>query len=316
MTVPTAPAAADRDRLTPEQRGKERSLLFGLVADLHIWAAIGVAGFLGGSLTSIAEWVRGGLMNAIEGYALLVLRRIHRGSLAQFEFGAGKLEQVCNLAIALGMLAGSAWIAYGAMGLLLRGETHGSPLGLALAAALGAVNTLINFVAWDEVRRAAAAGGERSVIMQAQVQARLTKLVSSLVVQVSMTVAATARDAVIAAWADGLGALFVAVYLFATALPMLRAGLPDLLDRSLDEAAQIAILRVLARHFDLYDRLVGVRTRRAGAKLFVEIGLGFAGHLAMDEVDGRMAAIRATALAEIEGVEVTILAAAVEEPPA
>ena len=196
-----AGTAARHRRLTPEQRHKERSLGFGLVADLHVWAALGVVGFLGGSLTSVAEWVRGGLMNAIEGYALLVLRRIHRGTLAEFEFGAGKLEQLCNLAIALGMLAGAAWIAYGAAGLLLQGESHGSPLGLALAAAIGAVNTLVNFVAWDEVRRAA--GGDRSVIMRAQVQARRTKLVSSLVVQVSMTVAAATRDAVIAAWAVG-----------------------------------------------------------------------------------------------------------------
>src|SRR4051794_33423042 len=167
-----------------------------------------LVGVLGGSLTIIAESIRGGLTLAIEAYSLIVMRRIHRGRIADFEFGAGKLEQMCNLAIALGMLGGSLWIADGAVGLVLRGRSEASPLGLALAACVGAVNNLVNFVAWDERRRAPRGGG--SVIMQAQFRSRTTKLVAPAGVQGTMTVAAPPAEPVTAAWADGIGALFVA----------------------------------------------------------------------------------------------------------
>jgi hypothetical protein len=77
------------------------------------------------------------------------------------------------------------------------------PFGLAMAASFGALNTLLNYIAWNEVRKARRRG--HSVIMQAQLESRLTKLVSSLIVQITMTVAALARDPLIAVWADGLG---------------------------------------------------------------------------------------------------------------
>jgi hypothetical protein len=51
-----------------------------------------------------------------------------------------------------------------------------APLGLALAAIVGALNAYINFLAWDRMRRAAA--GESSLVMQGQVNARRVKLIA------------------------------------------------------------------------------------------------------------------------------------------
>lgn len=308
----TGGGAAATATLTPEQRARERSILLGTLIDLAMLGAFLLVGILGGSLTIVAESVRGGLMLAVEAYSLVVMRRIHRGRVADLDFGAGKLEQVCNLAIALGMLGGSAWIAGGAAELALRGRSEASPLGLALAASLGAVNNLANFVTWDEMRRAARAGG--SVIMQAQLRARTTKLVASAGVQATMTVAALAVDPVVAAWADGLGALFVSGLTLASAVGMFRSGLPDLLDRSLDEAAQFSVLRALALHFDNYARFDRVRSRRSGSQVFVEIALGFDAGLPLAEVDRRATAIRAAIAREIEGADVSILVSA--HPPA
>ncbi|HEX2524884.1 MAG TPA: cation transporter [Geminicoccus sp.] len=297
--------------VSPEERHRERSILFALTADSSIVLPILLAGLIGGSLTSLAEAIRGILMIAIEGYSLVVLRRIHRGLLVEFEFGAGKLEQMCNLIIAAGMVGGAAWIAHGAFSLLLEGQSHASPLGLATAACLGAINTFINFAAWDEIRQAAK--GERSLIMQAQLRARFTKLVSSAFVQVTMTISAVANDPVIAAYSDLVGALFVSGFILLIAIRMFRAGLPDLLDRAVDEAAQILILRALIHHFDAYDSLDGIRTRRSGSRLFVEIALGFDQSLSMAEVDRRVVGIRQMIMGELPSTDVSILAAAV--PP-
>jgi cation diffusion facilitator family transporter len=263
-----------------------------------------VVGILGGSLTVLAEAIRGTLGQLVEMFSLAVLRRIHRGHVAEFEFGAGKLEQICNLAIAVSLLVGAAWVARRAVEVLVYGHTA-SPLGLALAACFGALNTFLNFIAWDEVRQACR--GQPSVIMRAQLASRLTKLISSCIVQVTMTLAALVQDPVVAGLADGGGALFVAAYMAYIAYGMLRHGLPDLLDRSLDEATQVAVLRVLAAHFDRFDELVRLRTRRSGPVSFVEITFGFDPGLTLQELDRRGRAIRADIAGEVEGADVAIL---------
>jgi divalent metal cation (Fe/Co/Zn/Cd) transporter len=301
---------AAQSQITPDQRSKEQAILFALIADVAILLVITVVALLGGSLTLLAESVRGALMDAIEGFALLVMRRIHRGRLAGFEFGPGKLEQVANLAIAAGMLGGAIWIALGALALATGGRAIGTPLGLALAAIVGALNTYINLIAWDAVRRAAR--GESSLIMQGQLVARNVKLISSLVVQLSLTVAAVSTDDLVIAWADAAGALFVVGFIIVTATGLLRAGFPDLVDEAVEETVQHAINRALARHFADYARFDSVRSRRSGTRIFIEVALGFDGRLAMTEVTRRIAALTATMHGEIADADIIVLASSHE----
>jgi cation diffusion facilitator family transporter len=296
--------------ITPDALAKERSIAFALVADTAILVALVTVGVLGGSLTIMAEAIRGTLMAAIEAFSLLVLRRIHRGVLTDFEFGPGKLEQVANLAIGAGLLGGAIWIAVNAVEIVTGGRPVGTPFGLALAAILGAVNTYINVLAWDGMRRAAQ--GERSLIMQAQLNARIVKLISSLFVQLTMTIAAVSTDDVVVAWADAVGSFFVVGFIVVNAVRILRAGFPDIIDRAVEEQVQHAINRALARHFENYDRFHRVRSRRSGERVFVEVSLGFDGGLTMSEVDRRITALTATMRHEIAHADIAILASAHE----
>jgi divalent metal cation (Fe/Co/Zn/Cd) transporter len=117
-------------------------------------------------------------------------------------------------------------------------------LALTLAAVTGALNVCINVIAWDEVRRAAR--GRPSAIMNAQVRSRWTKLLSSLTVQVTMTLAAIAKDPMLAAMADAVGALVVCGVMAVAAKDLLAESLPDLLDRSMDRLARPALQRLAA----------------------------------------------------------------------
>jgi divalent metal cation (Fe/Co/Zn/Cd) transporter len=85
------------------------------VLDLGVIALYSVSAVFAGSLTMVAELLRGVLMWSIELFALIVMRWIHRGRTAMFEFGSGRLEQLVNLLIAGGMLAGAVWIALAAV---------------------------------------------------------------------------------------------------------------------------------------------------------------------------------------------------------
>jgi divalent metal cation (Fe/Co/Zn/Cd) transporter len=294
--------------LTDQQRARERSIAVALVMDIILMAACAVAAVLAGSVTMIAELVRGLLMTAIEVFALVVMRRIHRGRLAILEFGTSKLEQLVNLLIAGGMLAGAMWILFDVVKLVSGVDDPGSPAGFAVAAIASGINLYINALALDGMRRAARGGG--SLIMQGQLQARIVKVVSSAFVQLMLTIAALSTDAAIIVWCDAIGAIFVCGFIIHSAIGMLRAGLPDLIDQSVTEEFQAAINRMLAKHFEDYDRLDQVRTRRSGEKVYAEVALAFQSTLTIGVVNARIDAMKASLREEIGDADISILAAA------
>jgi divalent metal cation (Fe/Co/Zn/Cd) transporter len=230
--------------LTPEQRGRERALILAAALDGTMVGLLLLVGEIGGSLTCIAEALRGGLVDLIALVSLMVMRRLHRGTLLGFDFGTGKIEQLCSLAIAVALAVSAVWVGHDAIMLALSQHSDATPLGLTLAAVTGALNVCINVVAWDEVRRAAR--GRPSAIMRAQERSRWTKLLSSLTVQVTMTVAAVAKDPMLAAMADAVGALLVCGVMALAARDLVVESLPDLLDRSMDRIARPALEQAMA----------------------------------------------------------------------
>jgi cation diffusion facilitator family transporter len=297
--------------ITANQRAKERSILFAIAMDSVMLATFIAVGILGGSLTIMAESLRGGLGLLLECFTLLVLRRIHRGVLVDMEYGSGKLEQVANFMIGASMLMASAWISWAVLRILTGQRTLGTPAGLAFAAMIGMVNVYVNVLAWDSVRRAAAGGS--SLIVDAQVTLRRVKLATSVVVSISLTVAALSTDDVIVAWADSLGSLFVATYLVINAMSVLREAVPDLLDRSAGKEVQQVVKRALAAHSGHYTRLDRFRSRRSGRTTFIEIALGFDLTLTMAEAQRRMETIKDAIRQELEGVEISIVTSSAAE---
>ena len=299
-------AAEIAERLvTPEEAAEERSLSFALIADSGIITTWLVVGLLGGSLTVIAETIRAVLMIAIEVFAYVLMRRLHRGRLTDLEFGTGKLEQVANLLIGGGMLVGAAWIVSGAVAIVDGDRPVSAPIWLAAGALSIAANLMVNITAWDAMRRAL--HRDSSLVMLAQFKARTVKLVSSGVVIVTLTVAALAPDVVVVAWADAAGSVFVAVLIFVNGIQILRACIPDLLDRSAGRDVRGTVEQALARHAGDFEQIERLRSRRSGRAVFVEATLAFEAGLAMGEVDRRIAAIRETMLAEIEHGDIAIL---------
>ena len=237
-------AVALTPTLTPEQRGRERALILVAVLDGTLVGLLLVVGVLGGSLTCTAEALRGGLVDLIALVSLFVMRRLHRGTLLGFDFGTGKIEQLCSLAIAVALAISAVWVAHDAIELIASEHSDATPLALTLAAVTGALNVCINVIAWDEVRRATR--GRPSAIMRSQLRSRWTKLLSSLTVQVTMTLAAVAKDPMLAAMADAVGALVVCGVMAVAARDLFAESLPDLLDRSMDPLARPALRQAMA----------------------------------------------------------------------
>jgi divalent metal cation (Fe/Co/Zn/Cd) transporter len=69
---------------------------------------------------------------------------------------------------------------------------------------------------------------------------------------------------------------------------MIESSLPDLLDQTLEEELQLVVVRELAEHFHHYEQLHGVKSRRSGGNIYVDIFLEFSGDLPMGEVQDTM----------------------------
>lgn len=251
------------------QRRREVAVGLAIGLDLLILGPYIVIGIATPSWPIIAESLRGGLLLVVAIVSLITLRRIHRDRLGAYDYGAGKLEQAITLSIAALLLIAAGLLLWRVA--LLAPTPPASPLLATSAVVLVFVNLVLNGAQLWSLHRASRDGG--SIIVRAQYQARWVKTIASAFVVVAVTLAMVAGDPQLSRRASQIGTLIVIVIMVGTAVAMLREALPDLLDRSLPEAVQQAVNRVLARNIDDFEQLGRVRTRSAGNVLHVELEL-------------------------------------------
>jgi divalent metal cation (Fe/Co/Zn/Cd) transporter len=106
---------------------------------------------------------------------------------------------------------------------------------------------------------------------------------------------------------DPLASLVGAGFLIHGAWAITSSSVGDLLDVSLEESTQLVILRELVKHFDDYDALHKVRSRRSGSNVFIEIFMSFDPELKMLEITKRIERLHDNISAIIPGAQVLII---------
>lgn len=286
------------------ESGRERALGLALLADgvmlvSFLWLAIA-----SGSLSLAAEVFRGGVLTLLGVWAFRVMCQVHRGTLSQYDFGTGKLEQFANLLVALGMMLGAAWVLWRA-GLALANPPQRVARLMLAGTFLSGVNLMVNALAFLALWRTGRDG--TSVVMRGQIRSRAGKLMVSTLVTTAIAVAALAPDTLAGRYADAAGALLVVAVMLTLSISLFRTTLPDLLDRTLAEGRQAVINRVLGRYFDDYQALGAVRSRQAGNTLHVEVTLGFLGTRPFAEVAATARSVGAALEEALPGAQVVVI---------
>lgn len=88
---------------------------------------------------------------------------------------------------------------------------------------------------------------------------------------------------------------------------MIRASLPDILDRTLDEELQMVVIRELADHFHTYEHIRGIMSRRSGRRVYIEIFLGFNGEILMTDVQDVIDTMTHSLETKIPGISISII---------
>lgn len=268
---------------TETQRNAERSLRNPVLADFVITAMLLLTGLMSGTLTLVSEAVRCYLMLVASIYALFILRARHRGRLDHYDYGTEKIESFVTLVVGLGLLLSGLWITAGASDLFFASSTPASPLGLAAAAIVNAVNAAINVLGWWGMHRMQPS--EPDEVFASQLNARLVMMMSSIFLQVTLTIAALSKDPLVALSMDAIGTLFVVVIMVMRGVSMVRGALPVLLDAGpgaeLDRTIRSAAENVVAP-----AEVVRVRTRQtpygAHSEIFVAADPGLPASILVD----------------------------------
>ncbi len=232
----------------------------------------------------------------------LVVRKIQHGDKTFFEFGLGKLEQIASLAIASAMLFTFLVVALSAVHRLnepMPLENGGLGLCLALLSVAG------NSVFWVHYQKLAKR--DPSPILESQSKLFRAKAVASIVVCTSLICAMLPLDPSVTLLSDPVGSLLLGAFLLYSAFGMFSASIRDLLDGAVDEAVRLVILRELVLHEDLYLNLIGIRTRRGGSNIFLEISLSFDHALAIGEASSRCDRIAEALRLECKSSDVVVV---------
>lgn len=233
----------------------------------------------------------------------LAIRRINRGADARFEYGLGKMENLTSLLVGAVMsLCLLVIVANSIRNILHPGHIAGIGvwIGLGDQVFYGVINGVLCLRGFREARQNA------SPLMASQARLLLTRTIGNAFILVSLVLSLALARYGWSRFIDPAASLVVAGSILMAALGIFQTSVQDLLDRSLEESDQILILRELARHFDDYEMIHGIRSRRAGAEAFVEILLEFDPEKKVAEVQRAADGIRASIESKIRNSRVTI----------
>jgi len=292
--------------LSQTQKNQEAAIAFGIILDLLMLIPYTITAIATGSVSILSELLRGALLLITEMLGLYTLRRVHRNKVGGFDFGLGKAERGISGIVGALLLLAAAFIVFRIATKHVGGEP---PTALGVLAMLAVLANLFSNAApllalWR------AAKGELSVTVVAQLRARVAKSVGSLTVVVCVAIDVFAENRTLALAADLVGGAIGAGFMIVIGVGLIREALPDLLDQALGEPIQLAVNQTLARHFEAYEGLDSVRTRRAGSVRHIEIQMRFLPDQSMGRVTDLIDQMTQDLQQAIPGADVVIVARA------
>lgn len=262
---------------------------------------IGFATVASNSLTILSDFLKEITDFSSMLAAFVTLRIASRPPSERFSYGIGKLENLVSLLIAGTMTVSAISVIFHALKHFKSPEPlEGALPGILIFSGYAIVGFFIYF------RNKRILKKNYSPIISAQASLWISKAIYDLLMALALSVAVYFAHLPWALYIDPVASMVGAAILFYSAAAILSHSVGDLLDATLEESLQLRILRELAHFFDAYEHLHGVKARRSGSRIFVEISLSFEGKLLMEDVQKRVNSIKASIKNALPDAEVSI----------
>ena len=207
----------------------------------------------------------------------------------KFEFFSSGLEGL------LIMLAGLGTAGYAVRRLFFPQDLHSLELGAALALGASAVNFAVARVLLAAGRK------HHSIVLEADGQHLMSDVWTSVGVVGGLVLVLLTG----VTWLDSVLAMAVGLHITHTGFGLVRRSFDGLMDHALPPGEQQAIRDVIRANLPAGAQFHGLRTRRAGARRFIEFHLLVDGNLRVRAAHDLTNEVEAALAAAIPGLEVT-----------
>jgi cation diffusion facilitator family transporter len=275
---------------------KERVALGSIAASAGLTAAKAVVGLLSGSLAILSEAAHSLLDLAATVLTYIAVRISGKPADREHQYGHGKVESVAALAETALLFLLSAGVTWEAVRRLLGGHQYEVEATLASFAVI-AVSIGVDFFRARVLSRTAAATSSQA--LEADALHFSSDMWSSLAVLVGLCAVALGYPQ-----ADAIAAILVAVFVCLAGWRLGKRTIDTLTDTAPRGVAE-RIAR-LARNIPGIVTVEQVRTRVAGATLFVEIALAVSRTLPLDRVAALKDEVTRAIHAEMPQAELTV----------
>ncbi|MGB7788213.1 cation diffusion facilitator family transporter [Methanoregula sp.] len=290
---------------------KQRMILTSLVVDFVLWLPDIAAAVLSGSIVLFADALKCANEILATFFAYLTVRKMARGGAGAYDYGMGKFETITSVTTGGVMFISLALVFLAALyRIAMPAEIvhEGAYLGVVLMVLGVSMNTWL----WRKNYRLHQM--DPSPLMDSQWRLFRTKAFSDFSVLVSLLLTLALSGYSWSQYIDPLASFIIAGFLLFSGYRVITSSLPDLLDKTLDEELQMVIVSQLAAFFDEYSALHGVRSRRSGTNVYIEIFLEFDGNRKMSDVQDTINRIRRSLEAHIPKSSVSIVPTDVSVP--
>lgn len=295
----------DRDGPASYAR-KQRTVLVSLVIDFVLWIPDIIAAVLSGSIVLFADAVKCANEIIATFFAYLTIRKMAKGGAGAYDYGMGKLETITSVVTGGVMFVSLAIvfiIALYRVAVPAELVHDGVYLGIVLMVMGVSMNS------WLWMKNYRFNQREPSPIMDSQWRLFRAKAFADFSVLAALIASMELSAYSWSLYIDPLASFVIAGFLLFSGYRVITSSLPDLLDKTLDEGLQMVIVRHLALFFDDYTALHGVRSRRSGSNVYIDIFLEFDGGKKMCEVQEIINRIKSSLEAHIPKSSVSIVPA-------
>jgi ferrous-iron efflux pump FieF len=255
-----------------EEESRQKLVFTGLCIDILILIPETAAVLLSGSATLLSDVIKGANEILATSFALLIIRRVTLGGKFTYDYGMGKFESLTRI------ITGGVMLVSLVILLLFTFTRIQHPEHLSMDAAVICIPLMIlasiaDSYHWRKNYRLAQK--EPTPIMETQWRLRRAKTFSDLLILLALVLSVIFVGYEWAAYIDPVVSFIIIGFLLLAGYREISSSLPDLFDATLEEELQIVIVKELVGCFENYHEFHGVRSRRSGARIYIEIFLGF-----------------------------------------
>lgn len=271
------------------QKAKEKSVFISLLVDFLLMLPDAIAAFLANSVTLMADVLK--CLNELLAtlFSWIILRKISKGKSHGYDFGLGKFENLTSLLVGIIMFISFCIVLFTAFYRFYY-PVHLNDEGVGLGIGLMFIGLCANSWLWR--KNYIVSKKEFSPIMESQWRLFRTKAITDATILTALVLCVFLKEYEWSVYIDPVASLIVGAFLLVSVYGVITNSVYDLLDKTIEETYQLVILRELAKHFDEYSAINGIRSRRSGNCVYVEILLGFDGSMKMADVQNSINRIK------------------------